>query len=68
MRAQSVARRSSWPPSPRREWPPIEDQQVVGLGPQVGFIFPVGNIQGYLNVKGYKEFDEHYYRRSSFNI
>ena len=30
--------------------------QVVGIGPQVGFIFPVGNMQGYLNFKGYKEF------------
>jgi hypothetical protein len=31
--------------------------QVFGIGPQVGFIFPVGNMQGYLNFKGYKEFD-----------
>ena len=30
---------------------------VVGVGPQVGFIFPVGEMQGYLNFKGYKEFD-----------
>jgi hypothetical protein len=30
--------------------------QVVGVGPQVGFIFPIGNMQGYLNFKGYKEF------------
>jgi hypothetical protein len=30
--------------------------QVVGVGPQVGFIFPVGEMQGYLNFKGYKEF------------
>ena len=30
--------------------------QVVGIGPQVGFIFPVGDMQGYLNFKGYKEF------------
>jgi hypothetical protein len=40
--------------------------QVVGVGPQVGFIFPVANMQGYLNVKAYKEFDEHY-RPSGFN-
>jgi hypothetical protein len=32
--------------------------RVIGIGPQIGFIFPVGNMQGYLNVKGYKEFDE----------
>jgi hypothetical protein len=30
--------------------------QVVGAGPQIGFIFPVGNMQGYLYFKGYKEF------------
>jgi hypothetical protein len=31
--------------------------QVVGIGPQIGFIFPVGGMQGYLNFKGYEEFD-----------
>jgi hypothetical protein len=31
--------------------------RVSGLGPQIGYLFPVGNMQGYLNVKGYKEFD-----------
>jgi hypothetical protein len=30
--------------------------QVFGAGPQVGYIFPLGEMQGYLNVKGYKEF------------
>ncbi len=30
--------------------------QVVGVGPQVGYIFPAGDMQGYLNLKGYKEF------------
>ncbi|OCK55327.1 hypothetical protein LMTR3_10880 [Bradyrhizobium sp. LMTR 3] len=30
--------------------------RVVGLGPQVGFLFPVGDLQGYLNLKGYGEF------------
>lgn len=30
--------------------------QVAGAGPQVGFIFPVGDMQGYLNLKAYKEF------------
>jgi hypothetical protein len=30
--------------------------QVAGVGPQVGFIFPVGDMQGYLNLKAYKEF------------
>jgi hypothetical protein len=31
--------------------------QVFGIGPQLGFIFPVGGMQGYLNFKGYEEFD-----------
>jgi hypothetical protein len=30
--------------------------RVLGAGPQIGFIFPVGDMQGYLNLKGYKEF------------
>ena len=31
--------------------------RVLGIGPQIGYLFPVGNMQGYLNVKGYGEFD-----------
>jgi hypothetical protein len=31
--------------------------RVLGVGPQIGYIFPVGNMQGYLNLKGYGEFD-----------
>jgi hypothetical protein len=30
--------------------------QVVGAGPQAGYIFPLGEMQGYVNVKVYKEF------------
>jgi len=30
--------------------------RVLDIGPQVGFLFPVGDMQGYLNLKGYKEF------------
>jgi hypothetical protein len=31
--------------------------RVVGVGPQVGYIFPLGdNLQGYLNLKAYGEF------------
>jgi hypothetical protein len=30
--------------------------QVFGVGPQLGLIFPIGGMQGYLNLKGYKEF------------
>jgi hypothetical protein len=31
--------------------------RVLGVGPQVGYIFPVGGMQGYLNLKAYAEFD-----------
>ena len=31
--------------------------RVLGVGPQIGYLFPVGKMQGYLNVKGYGEFD-----------
>ena len=31
--------------------------RVVGVGPQFGYLFPVGNMQGYLNLKAYGEFD-----------
>jgi hypothetical protein len=32
--------------------------RVLGVGPQVGFIIPISKTtQGYLNIKGYKEFD-----------
>ncbi|QOG17832.1 MULTISPECIES: SphA family protein [Bradyrhizobium] len=30
--------------------------RVLGAGPQVGYIFPVGDMQGYLNLKAYGEF------------
>lgn len=30
--------------------------RVAGIGPQAGFIFPVGGMQGYLNMKTYWEF------------
>jgi hypothetical protein len=30
--------------------------QVVGIGPQIGFVIPMGHLQGYLNLKGYGEF------------
>ncbi len=31
--------------------------RVLGIGPQVGYLFPVGDAQGYVNLKGYGEFD-----------
>jgi hypothetical protein len=27
---------------------------VIGIGPQIGYIFPIAGMQGYLNHKGYK--------------
>jgi hypothetical protein len=30
--------------------------RIAGIGPQIGFIFPAGPLQGYLNFKGYREF------------
>jgi hypothetical protein len=30
--------------------------QVFGVGPQIGFLFPVGDMQGYLNLKAYGEY------------
>jgi hypothetical protein len=30
--------------------------RVFGVGPQLGYLFPIGDKQGYLNFKGYKEF------------
>jgi hypothetical protein len=29
---------------------------VFGVGPQIGYIIPLGEWQGYLNLKGYGEF------------
>lgn len=31
--------------------------RVEAIGPQLGYIFPVGEMQGVLNLKGYWEFD-----------
>jgi hypothetical protein len=31
--------------------------RVLGVGPQIGYIFPVGDMQGFLGLKGYGEFD-----------
>jgi hypothetical protein len=31
--------------------------RVFGMGPQVGYIFPIGKMRGYLNLKGYGEFE-----------
>ncbi len=31
--------------------------RVAGIGPQIGYAFPLGDLQGYVNLKAYKEFD-----------
>jgi hypothetical protein len=31
--------------------------RVLGVGPQIGYLFPIGSMQGYLNLKAYGEFD-----------
>jgi len=31
--------------------------RVIGIGPQIGYILPVAGMQGYVNLKGYGEFD-----------
>jgi hypothetical protein len=41
--------------------------RVIGVGPQVTLLFPIGNMQGYINVKGYKEFDAQD-RASGYNL
>jgi hypothetical protein len=33
------------------------ESRVIGIGPQIGYLFPVGDMQGYVNFKAYGEFD-----------
>src|SRR5262249_12931969 len=30
--------------------------RVAGIGPQIGYLFPIGGMQGFLGIKGYGEF------------
>lgn len=41
--------------------------RVIGIGPQVAFLFPVAGMQGYVNLKGYSEFDARA-RPSGYNL
>lgn len=43
------------------------ESRVIGIGPQVGYVFPLGERQGYLNLKGYKEFDAEH-RADGWNV
>jgi hypothetical protein len=42
------------------------ESRVFGVGPQIGYIIPMGHLQGYLNIKGYKEFEAEH-RASGWN-
>jgi hypothetical protein len=33
------------------------ESRVIGIGPQIGYLFPVAGMQGYVNLKAYDEFD-----------
>ncbi len=33
------------------------ETRVLGVGPQLGYVIPLGNLQGYVNVKAYRDFD-----------
>jgi hypothetical protein len=33
------------------------ESRVIGVGPQIGYLFPVGNLQGFLGLKVYREFE-----------
>jgi hypothetical protein len=41
--------------------------RVFAVGPQIGYLFPVGDMQGYLNLKGYKEFGAEH-RAEGWNV
>jgi hypothetical protein len=44
------------------------ESRVIGVGPQMGYIFPINEShQGYLNIKGYYEFDG-YRRPDGWNV
>jgi len=44
------------------------ESRVFGIGPQLGYVIPLGeHYQGYLNVKGYKEFGEEH-RAADWNV
>jgi len=43
------------------------ESRVVGVGPQIGYLFPVGDMQGFLSLKGYREFDAND-RPSGYNV
>jgi len=43
------------------------ESRVLGVGPQIGYIIPMGEQRGYLNLKAYKEFDSDH-RADGWNV
>jgi hypothetical protein len=43
------------------------ESRVLGIGPQIGYVIPMGEHQGYLNLKAYKEFDSDH-RPDGWNV
>jgi hypothetical protein len=43
------------------------ESRVIGLGPEIGYFFPAGNLKAYLNLKGYGEFGAEH-RPSGWNL
>ena len=41
--------------------------RVASVGAQLGYIIPMGDLQGYINVKGYKEFESEH-RPEGWNV
>lgn len=41
--------------------------RVLGIGPQISYLFPVGALQGFFNARGYYEFDAEH-RPSGWNV
>jgi hypothetical protein len=33
------------------------ESRTLGIGPQLGYVLPLGDMQAYVNVKGYRDFD-----------
>ena len=43
------------------------ESRVLGVGPQIGYVIPMGEHQGYINLKAYKEFDNDH-RADGWNL
>ena len=43
------------------------ESRVFGIGPQIGYVVPLGERQAYLNLKGYKEFESEH-RPEGWNV